>query len=45
VSVQDWNWSLRIFDHVDVHAGDYADSVRFYREVGNIGHGASPTLR
>jgi catechol 2,3-dioxygenase-like lactoylglutathione lyase family enzyme len=30
---EEWDWSLRIFDHVDVHAGDYAESVRFYETV------------
>ena len=29
----DWDWSLRIFDHVDVHASDYVESVRFYETV------------
>jgi catechol 2,3-dioxygenase-like lactoylglutathione lyase family enzyme len=29
----DWDWSLRLFDHVDVHASDYAESVRFYETV------------
>jgi catechol 2,3-dioxygenase-like lactoylglutathione lyase family enzyme len=29
----DWDWSLRVFDHVDVHASDYAASVRFYETV------------
>jgi catechol 2,3-dioxygenase-like lactoylglutathione lyase family enzyme len=33
MSVEDWDWSLRIFDHVDVHASDYAESVRFYETV------------
>jgi catechol 2,3-dioxygenase-like lactoylglutathione lyase family enzyme len=28
-----WDWSLRIFDHVEVHASDYAESVRFYEAV------------
>ena len=28
-----WDWSLRVFDHVEVHAGDYAKSVRFYETV------------
>src|SRR5439155_3623785 len=32
-SPQDWDWSLRIFDHVDVHASDYSESVRFYETV------------
>ena len=29
----EWDWSLRLFDHVDVHASDYAESVRFYETV------------
>jgi catechol 2,3-dioxygenase-like lactoylglutathione lyase family enzyme len=29
----DWDWSLRVFDHVDVHASDFAESVRFYETV------------
>jgi catechol 2,3-dioxygenase-like lactoylglutathione lyase family enzyme len=33
VSAENWDWSLRVFDHVDVHAGDYAESVRFYETV------------
>jgi catechol 2,3-dioxygenase-like lactoylglutathione lyase family enzyme len=28
-----WDWSLRIFDHLDLHAADYAASVRFYETV------------
>jgi hypothetical protein len=28
-----WDWSLRIFDHIDVHASNYAESVRFYETV------------
>jgi catechol 2,3-dioxygenase-like lactoylglutathione lyase family enzyme len=28
-----WDWSRRIFDHVDVQAGDYAATVRFYETV------------
>ena len=30
---EDWDWSVRVFDHVDLHAGDYAASVRFYETV------------
>jgi catechol 2,3-dioxygenase-like lactoylglutathione lyase family enzyme len=30
VSVESWAWSQRVFDHVDIHASDYAESVRFY---------------
>jgi catechol 2,3-dioxygenase-like lactoylglutathione lyase family enzyme len=33
VSVESWDWSRRIFDHIDVRAGDYAASVRFYETV------------
>jgi catechol 2,3-dioxygenase-like lactoylglutathione lyase family enzyme len=28
-----WDWSLRLFDHVDVHASDYSESVRFYETL------------
>jgi hypothetical protein len=31
--LQDWDWSLRVFDHVDLHVGDYVASVRFYETV------------
>jgi catechol 2,3-dioxygenase-like lactoylglutathione lyase family enzyme len=33
VGPDEWDWSLRIFDHVDVHASDYAESVGFYETV------------
>jgi hypothetical protein len=33
VSGEAWDWSLRVFDHVDLHASDYAESVRFYETV------------
>jgi catechol 2,3-dioxygenase-like lactoylglutathione lyase family enzyme len=33
VSAETWDWSLRLFDHVDVHASDYRESVRFYETV------------
>jgi catechol 2,3-dioxygenase-like lactoylglutathione lyase family enzyme len=29
----DWDWSLRVFDHVDVQVTNYAESVRFYETV------------
>jgi catechol 2,3-dioxygenase-like lactoylglutathione lyase family enzyme len=32
-SPETWDWSQRVFDHVDVHASDYAESVRFYQTV------------
>jgi len=28
-----WDWSLRVFDHVDLCAADYAGSVHFYETV------------
>jgi catechol 2,3-dioxygenase-like lactoylglutathione lyase family enzyme len=33
VSAEAWDWSLRVFDHVDLHASDYEQSVRFYETV------------
>jgi len=33
VSAETWDWSLRLFDHVDVRASDYPESVRFYETV------------
>ena len=33
MSVESWDWSLRIFYHVEVYASDYAESVRFYETV------------
>ena len=33
MSVESWDWTRRIFDHVEVHASDYAASVRFYETV------------
>jgi catechol 2,3-dioxygenase-like lactoylglutathione lyase family enzyme len=33
VRPEDWDWSRPIFDHVDVHASDYDESVRFYETV------------
>jgi catechol 2,3-dioxygenase-like lactoylglutathione lyase family enzyme len=46
---ESWDWSLRIFDHLDLHAGDYAESVRFYETVlvplgiRNLGESAEGT--
>jgi catechol 2,3-dioxygenase-like lactoylglutathione lyase family enzyme len=31
--VAEWDWSLRFFDHVEVSASDYAESIRFYETV------------
>ena len=33
MSAETWDWSLRLFDHVDVRASDYPESVRFYETV------------
>src|SRR5262249_26513025 len=30
MSVDTWDWSLWLFDHVDVSASDYLESIRFY---------------
>jgi hypothetical protein len=29
----EWDWTLRVFDHVDLNASDYTVSVRFYETV------------
>jgi catechol 2,3-dioxygenase-like lactoylglutathione lyase family enzyme len=28
-----WDWAQHVFDHVDVFADDYDESVRFYETV------------
>jgi catechol 2,3-dioxygenase-like lactoylglutathione lyase family enzyme len=33
MSVEEWDWSRRVFDHVDVHASDFSETVRFYETV------------
>ena len=33
MDAQSWDWSLRVFDHVDVRASDFRASVRFYETV------------
>ena len=33
MSVESWDWSLRLFDHVEVHASDYRESIPFYETV------------
>lgn len=30
---ENWDWTLRVLDHVDLCAEDYAESVRFYETV------------
>ena len=29
----EWDWTLRVFDHVQLNASDYSASVRFYETV------------
>ena len=33
MAADEWDWSLRVFDHVDLNASDYNESVRFYETV------------
>ena len=33
MDAESWDWSLRIFDHVEVHASDFPESIRFYETV------------
>lgn len=33
MSAGDWDWSQHVVDHLDLHAGDYEASVRFYATV------------
>jgi catechol 2,3-dioxygenase-like lactoylglutathione lyase family enzyme len=33
VDAESWDWSLRIFDHLDLHASNFRESVRFYETV------------
>jgi catechol 2,3-dioxygenase-like lactoylglutathione lyase family enzyme len=33
VSAPDWDWTRRVVDHLDVHASDFPESVRFYELV------------
>jgi catechol 2,3-dioxygenase-like lactoylglutathione lyase family enzyme len=33
VAANDWDWTRIVVDHVDLHASDYAASVRFYETV------------
>ena len=33
VGPADWDWSRHVVDHVDLHASDYEESVRFYTAV------------
>ena len=30
---RDWDWTRIVVDHLDIHASDYAESVRFYETV------------
>jgi catechol 2,3-dioxygenase-like lactoylglutathione lyase family enzyme len=33
VSAEEWDWTRRVVDHVDLHVTDLAESVRFYETV------------
>jgi catechol 2,3-dioxygenase-like lactoylglutathione lyase family enzyme len=33
VSAADWDWTQHVVDHLDLHAGDYEASTRFYATV------------
>ena len=33
VSVDEWDWLQHVVDHVELHASDYDESVRFYATV------------
>jgi catechol 2,3-dioxygenase-like lactoylglutathione lyase family enzyme len=33
VSVDEWDWLRHVVDHVELHASDYDESVRFYATV------------
>jgi hypothetical protein len=29
----EWDWTRRVVDHLDLHASDFGESVRFYQTV------------
>jgi catechol 2,3-dioxygenase-like lactoylglutathione lyase family enzyme len=33
MTASEWDWTLRVFDHVQLNASDYTASVRFYETV------------
>jgi catechol 2,3-dioxygenase-like lactoylglutathione lyase family enzyme len=33
VKPEEWDWSRPVVDHLDVHASDFVESVRFYETV------------
>jgi catechol 2,3-dioxygenase-like lactoylglutathione lyase family enzyme len=33
VQAQEWDWSRTVVDHLDLHASDFSESVRFYETV------------
>jgi catechol 2,3-dioxygenase-like lactoylglutathione lyase family enzyme len=33
VNAEDWDWSRLVVDHLDLHASNFAESVRFYETV------------
>jgi len=33
VQAQEWDWSRTVVDHLDLHASDFSESVRFYETI------------
>jgi catechol 2,3-dioxygenase-like lactoylglutathione lyase family enzyme len=33
MTADEWDWTLRVFDHVDLNASDYTESTRFYETI------------
>src|SRR4051812_20623202 len=33
MSAAEWDWTRRVVDHLDLHASDFGESVRFYQTV------------
>ncbi len=33
MAAKEWDWSRHVVDHLDLHASDYGESVRFYATV------------
>jgi hypothetical protein len=33
VSADEWNWLQHVVDHLEIHASDYVQSIRFYATI------------
>jgi len=33
MTASEWDWTLRVFDHIELNTSDYTASVRFYETV------------